>query len=82
MAQITIRQLDDEVVASLRRRAAAAGHSMEQEARLILAAAMTSDPVLVVERLRARLAAYGERRFTDSAEIVREMRDSRGSRAA
>lgn len=76
MAQITIRQLDDSLVARLRKRAAAAGRSMEQEVREILAAAC-ADQAGVVERLRERHAAYGGRVFSDSAEIVREMRDQR-----
>lgn len=36
MATITIRQLDDETKRRLRLRAAASGHSMEAEARVIL----------------------------------------------
>ena len=76
MAQLTIRQLDDTVVARLRERAAAAGRSMEQEVREILTSAC-ADPDAVVSRLRQRLDAYGGRVFSDSAEIVREMRDER-----
>jgi plasmid stability protein len=33
LATLTVGQLDDEVMARLRQQAAAAGHSMEQEAR-------------------------------------------------
>jgi len=40
MASITIRNLDDGVKARLRQRAAGQGHSMEEEARLILARAV------------------------------------------
>jgi plasmid stability protein len=40
MTQITIRRLDAAVVQGLKNRAAAAGHSMEQEARKILEAAV------------------------------------------
>ena len=36
MASITIRRLDDEVKTRLRVRASANGHSMEEEARIIL----------------------------------------------
>ena len=36
MASITIRNLDDDVKTRLRTRAAGNGHSMEEEARLIL----------------------------------------------
>lgn len=40
MASITIRKLDDEVKRRLRLRAAENGHSMEEEARLILQVAV------------------------------------------
>ena len=76
MAQITIRQLDDAVVARLRQRAAAAGRSMEQEVREILTSAC-ADPEAIVSRLRQRQNSYGGRVFSDSAEIVRQMRDDR-----
>jgi antitoxin FitA len=76
MAQFTIRQLDDAVVARLRERAAAAGHSMEQEVREILTVSCT-DLVQVMARLRQRQAAYRNRVFFDSVDIVREMRDQR-----
>jgi plasmid stability protein len=36
MAQLVVRNLDDEVKAKLRRRAEAHGHSMEEEVRAIL----------------------------------------------
>jgi plasmid stability protein len=42
MASITIRRLDDSVKAKLRVRAASRGRSMEQEAREILKAGLTS----------------------------------------
>lgn len=77
MAQITIRQVDDAVVAGLRPRAAVAGHSMEQEARRILAAATVGDAEEVARRFRQRLAAFGGRQFSDSGDLVREMRDAR-----
>ena len=44
MASITIRNLDDEVKTRLRTRAAGNGHSMEEEARLILAQAVERAP--------------------------------------
>lgn len=77
MAQLTIRRLDDKVVARLRARAAVAGHSMEQEAREILEAATQTDSSAILQRLRARLASYGDREFEDSGELVRRMRDER-----
>ena len=44
MASITIRNLDDEVKSRLRVRAASAGRSMEEEARLILGKAVGGEP--------------------------------------
>ena len=43
MASITIRKLDDEIKARLRIRAATKGHSMEEEARVILRQALDRD---------------------------------------
>jgi antitoxin FitA len=76
MAQIIIRQLDDAVVARLRERAAAAGRSMEQEVREILTSVCT-DLEAIVSRLRQRQQSDGGRVFSDSAAIVRQMRDDR-----
>lgn len=77
MAQLTIRNLEERIVSALRQRAAAAGHSMEQEARHILANAVRVDKAQIIERLRARRASYGDRVFDDSADLVRQMRDER-----
>lgn len=44
MASITIRKLDDRVKAKLKLRAAHHGHSMEEEARTILKAALRNEP--------------------------------------
>ena len=44
MASITIRNLDDTVKTQLRVRAAQSGHSMEEEARLILRDATGNKP--------------------------------------
>ncbi len=44
MASITIRNLDDEVKARLRVRAAVNGRSMEEEARRILGGAVAPEP--------------------------------------
>ena len=41
MGSLTIRNLDDRLKARLRLRAAGAGHSMEEEARVILRSALT-----------------------------------------
>ncbi len=62
MASITIRNLDDRVKAKLRVRAARHGRSMEEEARDILAAAVSSDrvpPRNLYEAIRRRFAPLG-----------------------
>lgn len=76
MARITIRRLDDALVARLRERAAAAGRTLEQEVREILTMAC-GDQALIVDRLRRRHAAFGARVFSDSTEIVRDARGRR-----
>jgi len=53
MASLTIRNLDDDVKARLRVRAARGGHSMEEEARTILARAVGGmDGPAFLERMR------------------------------
>ena len=77
MNQITIRRLDAAVVEGLKSRAAAAGHSMEQEARRILEAAVLPSRDGVAERLRRALAGRQPARgatFSDSALLVRRAR--------
>lgn len=59
MATLTIRDLDDEVKARLRVRAAEHGRSMEAEARELLAAA------LVGPRMPQRLGSFIHQQFAD-----------------
>ena len=60
MASITIRNLDDEVKTRLRVRAAGNGRSMEEEARLILRAAVAHKPRgNLAAAIRARIAPLG-----------------------
>ena len=80
MAQITIRNLDDAVMQALRRRAAAAGRSTEEEARRALAVATGVDlPAarLRLEQARRRLAGHAD---APVEELLREMRDTRADR--
>ena len=82
MGQITVRKLDDAVLQSLRRRAAAAGRSTEEEARRALAASVGIDRRAARERLdavRATLSGRADRRAED---LVREMRDRRSRNLA
>ena len=63
MATLTIRRLDDAVKTRLRIRAAKHGRSMEEEARLVLSAALASEaekPVMnLVEAIRRRIEPIG-----------------------
>ncbi|MCE3004342.1 MAG: plasmid stabilization protein [Xanthomonadaceae bacterium] len=64
MASVTIRNLDDEVKARLRVRAALHGRSMEEEARNILRSALANDApagtgAALARALRARFATFG-----------------------
>ncbi len=62
MASLTIRKLDDPLKARLRVQAAVHGRSMEEEARMILRAALGAEPVEpgnLYDAIRARLAENG-----------------------
>ncbi|MCI2810571.1 FitA-like ribbon-helix-helix domain-containing protein [Eoetvoesiella caeni] len=62
MATMTIRNIDDQLKARLRVQAAIHGHSMEDEARNILRAALSVEPVRtpsLVEAIRARVKPFG-----------------------
>jgi antitoxin FitA len=62
MAAMTIRNIDDHLKAKLRVRAAQHGRSMEDEARDILRAALSSGPtgpMSLVDAIRSRIEAIG-----------------------
>ena len=64
MATMTIRNLDDDVKTRLRLRAAQHGHSMEEEARSILRAAVAAQSpertgAALVRAIRARVEPMG-----------------------
>jgi len=62
MATMTIRNIDDELKARLRVQAAVHGRSMEDEARDILRAALSAEPVRassLIEAIRARVEPLG-----------------------
>ena len=77
MAQVIVRKLDDEVVASLKLKAKLKGRSLEQELRDILkrAAELTKEEKLaLIDSIRAMTPRRLE---NDSSELIREDRDSR-----
>lgn len=78
MAQVIVRNLDDDVVATLKRKAALRGHSLEQELRGILSSAArltTEERVALAKNIRD-MTPEGVTQ-TDSAELIREDRDRR-----
>jgi len=76
MAQVLVRQLDDKVVERLKRRAKEHGRSLQSEVKTILEEAAPDYEAAWkrIERFRSRLKRSG-RRFSDSAELIREDRD-------
>ena len=76
MAQLTVRNISEEVVGELKRRAAANGRSAEAEHRELLRAALLGSEDNFAERaaaLRQRL-----RSSVDSTDIIRADRDRDG----
>ena len=75
MAQVIVRNLDDRVVAALKRKAALHNHSLEQELRDILtvsARLSTEERTAVARRIRAMTPADVEQ--TDSVALIRQDR--------
>ena len=76
MAQLVVRNLDDDVKDRLRRRAALRGRSMEEEVRAILRAAAAQDdptrPPPLGSRISRRFAGLG---------LSEELRELRGQAA-
>ncbi len=84
MGTITIRRLDDGVIEAIKRRAAEAGRSMEEEARQALTetysqadrAKLRGEAVARLRDLHAR-GLLPAARGADSVDIIREMREER-----
>jgi plasmid stability protein len=73
-----VRNLDDELVARLKRRAARHGRSAEAEHREILRQALSVEPEASFEELAAQLRKLtAAREQTPSEELLREGRDER-----
>ena len=81
MGQVVIRNIDDEVLERLKRRAAAQHKSLEQCLREVLSdAAKPSRAELLaeVERIRTAIASRNAgKTFPTAEEMIREDRDSR-----
>ena len=76
MASVTIRNLDDDVVAALKRRANANNRSLEAELRVILDRDVRGQTAEDFLALADRIAAMTpkDRPQTDSVELLREDR--------
>lgn len=76
MAQLTVRNVPDDIVRALRVRAARHGRSAEAEHRLLLAQNLSGGAGDFWSRADALRKAAGRQR-SDSAALLREMRDAR-----
>ncbi|HEX9768150.1 MAG TPA: hypothetical protein VGA50_03160 [Kiloniellales bacterium] len=77
MANVTIRNLDDEVVARLKDRAKANKRSLEAELRALLSEAANRPSLEEFRKLAARIRAMTpDVEQTDSTLLIREDRDS------
>ena len=78
MASISVRNLDDDLVARLKRRAARRGHSAEAEVRDILRQALSAEAELSFDDLAAELRTLtAGRQHTPAEQLQREGRDER-----
>ncbi len=75
MAQILVRNLDDSVVADLKRVAERHGRSLEAEVREVLTAATRSERTELVRRAAELRARNGPQTGSDSVELIREDRE-------
>ncbi|WP_170985137.1 FitA-like ribbon-helix-helix domain-containing protein [Roseomonas sp. AR75] len=74
MAQVLVRQIDEAVVESLKRKAAARGTSLEGYVRDMMTRDAQETRADLVARLRARLAEQ-PRQTSDGTRLLREFRD-------
>jgi plasmid stability protein len=75
MGQILVRNLDDAVIAALKRLAAASGTSTEEQARRALTQAVGLDRAAAAERLAEIRRRIGRLAGPTLAEIIRQERD-------
>ena len=78
MGQMVIRNIDDAVLDALRRRAAALGTSMEEEARRALASAVGLERDAAVRRLAGASRRIGRLPAVNSLDDLRRDRDRDG----
>jgi antitoxin FitA len=78
VGNLSVRNLDDELIARLKRRAARHGQSAEAEVREILRQALSAEPEPSFDDLAAELRALtAGRHHTPAEQLQREGRDER-----
>jgi antitoxin FitA len=78
MGSLSVRNLDDDLIRRLKRRAARHGRSAEAEARDILRQTLSGEAEIDFDMLAAQLRALTSgRRHTPAEELLREARDAR-----
>ncbi len=78
MASLSVRNLDDDLLGRLKRRAARRGHSAEAEVRDILRRTLSSEAEIGFDDLAAELRALtAERVHTPAEDLLREGREER-----
>jgi plasmid stability protein len=78
VASLSVRNLENDVMAKLKRRAVRHGRSAEAEARHILAQAVSAEADTGFEDLAAQLRAMTSgRRHTPAEDLLREGREER-----
>ena len=78
MASLSVRNLDDDLILRLKRRAARHGCSAEAEARDILRQSLSGEAEIDFDALAAEFRALtAGRRHTPAEELLREGRDER-----
>ena len=78
MAQLLVRNLDEKVIARLKKKARAEGRSLQSEAKMILAEAAGVEPADMAELLKELekfRRRFQGRKFSDSAALIREDRE-------
>jgi plasmid stability protein len=75
VAQVMIRNIDEDAMSRLKSRAARKGVSLERELRTILTEAARADRTDFGERASAFRRKLADRRHSDSTRLIRKDRD-------
>lgn len=75
MAQVLIRNIDDEAIERLKARAARKKTSLERELRTIITEAVSRDRLEIRRRAAEMRRGLAGRKHSDSTKLIREDRD-------